>query len=344
VSSISVVVPTYNRAELLKLTIRSILAQSRPADEVIVVDDGSTDHTPEVCAELGDRIVYIRQKNMGLSAARNTGIRAATGRWVAFCDSDDLWLPEKLETQLEALEATGAGWSLTDFRLIEAGGAPLGADESGFAKTFPFFSETGVEPLAHLGGWLQQRAIGAGSTAVQIYTGDAFGMLFEGNIALPSSAIVDRGLFEGTGLFDETFRSAEETEFFHRLAAMLPVVIVMKALVEYRTGHASITAGDAIPIIQNALTSIRRAAKLRSPLTPREQAAFRRGLRTLRARLAYALLSSLDRAGARATLMESVRDGLLSPREAAILAATLLPDTALRGIHWAKQALRGGSR
>ncbi len=93
---ISVVIPTFNRAAVVGEAIASVLAQTRPADEVIVVDDGSTDRTAEVLARFGDRISVVAQPNGGVSAARNTGIASATGDWLAFLDSDDLWLPHRL--------------------------------------------------------------------------------------------------------------------------------------------------------------------------------------------------------------------------------------------------------
>jgi glycosyltransferase involved in cell wall biosynthesis len=99
-----VVIPTYNREHEVVEAIESALGQSLPPAEVIVVDDGSTDGTRERLVPLLDRIVYIRQENQGVSAARNAGIRAAKGDLVAFLDSDDLWHPRKLELQLHYLE------------------------------------------------------------------------------------------------------------------------------------------------------------------------------------------------------------------------------------------------
>lgn len=94
--TVSVIIPTYNRAHCVGEAIDSVLAQVPPADEVIVVDDGSTDDTAEVLAAYGDRITVLHQQNAGAAAARNTGIRHATGEWVAFLDSDDLWRPGRL--------------------------------------------------------------------------------------------------------------------------------------------------------------------------------------------------------------------------------------------------------
>lgn len=94
--TVSVIIPTYNRAHSVGAALDSVLAQEPPADEVIVVDDGSTDGTTEVLAAYGDRITVVRQDNAGAAAARNAGVRRARGDWVAFLDSDDLWRPGRL--------------------------------------------------------------------------------------------------------------------------------------------------------------------------------------------------------------------------------------------------------
>lgn len=103
---VSAVIPTHNRAELLTRAIRSVQRQTYPSLEIIVVDDASGDQTREVVEKLGDpRIRYIRHDtNRGGSAARNTGIRAAKGEFIAFLDDDDEWEPEKTEKQLKALD------------------------------------------------------------------------------------------------------------------------------------------------------------------------------------------------------------------------------------------------
>lgn len=101
---VSVVIPAYNAEQYICRAVNSILSQTRQADEIIVVDDGSTDNTPTILSELGNRIIAIRQKNAGASVARNTGIERATGNWIAFLDADDQWLPSKLEIQIRHLQ------------------------------------------------------------------------------------------------------------------------------------------------------------------------------------------------------------------------------------------------
>ncbi|MGA9115923.1 MAG: glycosyltransferase family 2 protein [Bacteroidota bacterium] len=104
---ISAVIPTYNRARTVVRAVQSALAQTRPPDEIIVVDDGSRDETASVLEEFAPRIRLIRQENAGASAARNRGVREAAGDWIAFLDSDDLWEGRHLERMAAAIGGTG---------------------------------------------------------------------------------------------------------------------------------------------------------------------------------------------------------------------------------------------
>lgn len=100
---VSVVIPAYNAGECIKRAIESVLAQTFCDYEVIVVDDGSTDNTAEAVRKYGPKVRYIHQDNAGVSVARNTAIAAAKGKWIAFLDADDEWLPGKLRRQMELL-------------------------------------------------------------------------------------------------------------------------------------------------------------------------------------------------------------------------------------------------
>src|SRR5277367_6259308 len=118
---VSVVIPTYNRADKVRKSVESVLAQSFTDLEVIVVDDGSSDETEQTLKQaFGDRIRYYFQTNQGASVARNRGIEEARGEWIAFLDSDDLWEKEKIEWQLKAMERFGpqCGGCYTDVRFF----------------------------------------------------------------------------------------------------------------------------------------------------------------------------------------------------------------------------------
>lgn len=101
---VSIIIPTYNRAHFIKQAVESALIQTYQDFELIVVDDGSTDDTKQVLADYAGRLQYIYQPNQGRSAARNRGIELAQGEYIAFLDSDDLWLPNKLSRQVPALD------------------------------------------------------------------------------------------------------------------------------------------------------------------------------------------------------------------------------------------------
>ena len=94
---ISVLIATHNRAQVVGEAIDSVLAQTRSADEIIVIDDGSTDDTPIRLAKYGDRITAVRQQNAGIAGARNTALRHASGDWITFLDDDDIWCLRRLE-------------------------------------------------------------------------------------------------------------------------------------------------------------------------------------------------------------------------------------------------------
>ena len=102
--AVSVIIPCHNYGRFVTAAVESALSQTYQPVDVIVIDDGSTDDTPERLQAFGSRIRYIRQENQGVSAARNTGIRQSCGEWVAFLDADDFWHPQKLEAQFRSIQ------------------------------------------------------------------------------------------------------------------------------------------------------------------------------------------------------------------------------------------------
>jgi glycosyltransferase involved in cell wall biosynthesis len=123
VPAVTVIIPTYNRADLLPIAVRSVLGQTFQDFEILIVDDGSTDDTPATCRQFTDsRVRYIRHSsNKGIAAGRNTGVRNAQGRLIAFLDDDDEWLPSKLQQQVDVLcnSSRSVGAVYTAFEMVD---------------------------------------------------------------------------------------------------------------------------------------------------------------------------------------------------------------------------------
>lgn len=139
---VSIITPSYNTAKFIGETIRSVQAQTYPNWEMIIVDDCSTDNTDEVVAEYqkaDERIRYFKnEKNSGAAVSRNKALREAKGRWMAFLDSDDLWVPEKLEKQLEFMARNGYHFSYTEYRETDDNSAETGVLITGPKKVSKF--------------------------------------------------------------------------------------------------------------------------------------------------------------------------------------------------------------
>ena len=189
-------IPTYNGAAYIHRAVDSVLSQSRPANEVIVVDDGSTDNTRETIARYGDRIRYFRQANAGAGVARNTGIKQAQNEWIAFLDADDEWLPEKLALQLDQLARHPAlDWTCGNF--FEA-------------------SQDQPRRLARDPDKAQSLLIDGA------YFNTYFDAYLAGFYAWTSTIVARRSLLLDAGLFAENMPRAQDTDLWFRLAYHSP--------------------------------------------------------------------------------------------------------------------------
>lgn len=337
--TVSVVIPTYNRAEWLPASVGSVLAQTVKPLEILIVDDGSTDNTQEVCAGFPAPVRYLRQENAGVSSARNLGMSEAKGDYVALLDSDDLWVPRKLEIQLAFHRSfPEIRWSATEAHTIDPEGrVPSGLQ--GFELMFALFGGLDESAGNFFDRWLTFSRLRIGEDEFRVWTGDLFPPLFFGNFVLPSSTLIHRDALALVGGFDESFRLAEETEFFHRLAAECSGGIIGSPLCLYRTGlgESLVSPANMIPLIRNAILSTERAAKLRSPLRTPVQKAYDTGRRRLLGDLAYAHLAAHDRPGARAAAIEAWRAGARTFRTVGIYLVALLPAVSLGVMHRMKR-------
>jgi glycosyltransferase involved in cell wall biosynthesis len=213
---VSVVIPTFNRARFLPDAIGSALRQTHRDLAVIVVDDGSTDDTREVVAGLDDdRVDFVRIDRSGSPArARNVGISRANGQFIAFLDSDDVWLPEKIERQIEAMRgAPECRWSYTRFDHIDESGAFMQPLRGGVG-----------EPRS---GWILEHMV----------TGTALVMV--------QSVLVEASLLEEVGGFDESPALREDLDLCFRLAARSQVIALEANLLRIRHHVARTTFGLA---------------------------------------------------------------------------------------------------
>ena len=190
-----------------------MLAQTRPVEEIIVVDDGSTDGTGEaLAAEFGDRILYVRQPNAGVSAARNRGLSIARGRYLALLDSDDEWLPEKTARQVEWLEAhPDYGMVLCDVERIDAE-----------RRRIDFLGRRAILPRD---GWVLAEVLANPALA-------------------PVSAMFRREVHADVGGFDESLRTAEDLDFHLRIARRWQIGVVDEPLARAIRGHDGLSSLD----------------------------------------------------------------------------------------------------
>ena len=200
-SSVAVVIPSHNRYEVLPRAIASVLAQQRMPDEIILVDDGSTDAT-ETLARQYPQITYIRQDNRGVSAARNAGIAAADSEWVAFLDSDDEWLPEKLALQMRAL--------------VERQGSPLVHCDEIWIRNGVRVNQ--ISKYVRAGGMI-------------------FDLCLDHCAISPSSAIVSRALLQDLNGFDESLPVCEDYDLWLRICAQHEVAYLDQPLLRKYGGH-----------------------------------------------------------------------------------------------------------
>lgn len=200
---ISVIIPTYNRLAFVLEAVDSVLKQTLQDFELIVIDDGSNDETAKALKKYEDRLLYRYQKNQGVSRARNFGLKMARGKWIAFLDSDDLWLPEKLETQVR------------------------------------FFSENPGAVICQTEEiWIRKGRRVNPQKKHQKFSGDIFAPSLLLCLVSPSAVMIQRDLFERVGYFDETLPACEDYDLWLRISSQFHVYLIDRPLVVKRGGHA----------------------------------------------------------------------------------------------------------
>jgi glycosyltransferase involved in cell wall biosynthesis len=217
-ASVSVVMPAYNARTLVAQALGSVLDQGAAVREVIVVDDGSTDGTPALVRNFDPRVHLIEQQNAGPAAARNRGLAAASGEYLAFCDADDLWLPGKLDAQLAHLSRH------PDLKMVYGRISYWYEDENG---AYSDLSAQEVTP--------SDREID-GEVSGYIYPE----LLLDSAIHIITS-LIHRSVYERVGGFDETLRTGEDYDFWLRVSRHFEMHKLSRYLARYRLHRQSTT-------------------------------------------------------------------------------------------------------
>ena len=200
---ISVIIPTYNRKNTLPRAVESVLNQTYKPTEIIVVDDGSTDGTADWLSANYSSLQIIQQPNKGVSSARNAGINSARGDWIALLDSDDEWLPDKLEIQVKLLQNNA---------------------ELRFCHTNEIWIRNGVR--------INQMK------KHQKYGGHIFNKCLDMCRISPSSVLFHQSILADVGYFDKDLKVCEDYDLWLRITAKFPVLYIDEPLIKKYGGHA----------------------------------------------------------------------------------------------------------
>jgi glycosyltransferase involved in cell wall biosynthesis len=266
---VSTVIPTFDRKADVAVAVRSALAQTHLEQEIIVVDDGSRDGTREQLEiDFGRRLTVLRTERLGVSGARNHGMAAARGDYIALLDSDDEWLPEKLELQVRFLEARpDFGMVITDVVQIDRQRAPY--DLLRRREAIP-------------------------------EDGDVLNYVLRNPALAPSSALFRRRVLDHVGLFDITLPTAEDIDFHLRVALRWKIGVIAEPLTRAMRGHDGLsslprTYADYLDVMERFI-----AAHPEIPAPDRRAGLHAATLRNLRGLLVSGHIGSAVAVGARA--------------------------------------------
>lgn len=340
---VSAVIPTYQRAPRVTRAVASALAQTHAAIEVIVVDDGSTDGTARALQDRfpgEERLRVVGQDNAGAAAARNRGIAEATGRWIAFLDSDDEWQPWKIAFQLRCLERfPDAGMIWTDMAAVDPDGAHIAdrylrtmyrtARRLDFDDTFEASA-----PLTDLGA-------PADHPDRRLWFGDVFAEMMAGNLVHTSTVLMTRERAAEVGGFDEALHvTGEDFDFHLRTARAGPVAFADLPTVTYRVGAPDQLTRQSllVPLARAHLVAVQKALDAGDARIDRTVR--RRSVAAARGFLGEELLGTGLTAEARSHLWAAfIRRP--TPRLAALLAVSLLPPALVSPIRRLHRTVKG---
>ena len=316
-ATVSVVIPTFNCAAYIGAAIESALGQTHRPHEILVVDDGSTDGTEAVVATFGTRVRYLRQANGGVAAARNTGLREASGDAIAFLDADDFWEPDKLAVQLAVFAACpDVDLVCADFSLVSERGEER--QRSYVKGKYRVFRSYGLDWPDIFPARLEL------ADGACVYHGRPLPSLFLGNFVNTSSVLLRRRAVERAGEFSATLRTQEDYEYWLRVAAGGGVAYVDRPLLAFRRREGQLTAADQyVRLTEDMLTVVLAMAPAARGVMTTARISDRICERAVA--VAKARLVAGDASGARRALRTAFAHRAFSPLPAVVWAWSWLP-------------------
>jgi len=212
--TVSVVIPTYNRAGLIAQAVQSVLDQTGINPEIIVVDDGSTDNTRQVLEQFKDKIRYLATENRGVAHARNTGMKASFGKYFAFLDSDDLYLPGKLALQVAFMEAHPEVGVVSTEMSAMVGNT---VTQEFFLRSYHgIYNKKGwsYEDVYPVSGQFHSDTL---NKTVPYYIGSIFRQILQGQVLFTNTVLFQRNITATVGYQNESYRTGEEYEYLVRI-------------------------------------------------------------------------------------------------------------------------------
>lgn len=341
---VSTVVPTFNRAREMTAAVASALSQSCPEVEVVIADDGSTDHTASLVRGLGTRVRYVRQANAGVSAARNLGLRNARGEFVAFLDSDDAWKPWKVEAQLAVLRARpDVGMIWTDMAAVSPEGDLM---QPAYLRTYyGAYQQVRIEEVLECIGSLRQLWSAAPESAANapVYVGEIFPWMLLGNLVHTSTVLLRRERLLAVGGFDEALRiSGEDYDFHLRTTYVGRIAFLDVPSTLYRIGGADQLSNPdkVIHIARNNLRTVTRALVRTGKNVPLPPSLLRARIARSHAWVGEEELRHGDGRAARRSFLASLNADVWQPRLVPWLGFALLPGPVRRAVRGAVRALK----
>ncbi|MDA9981290.1 glycosyltransferase [Gammaproteobacteria bacterium] len=316
-TTIAAVIPSYNNAAFLPDTVRSIRTQTTPVNEIIIVDDGSTDKTAEVVQTLGSDIRYIHQDNAGPSAARNRGAGAAETDFIAFLDADDRWTNGRIERQLGVMErysqvALVAG----DMQEIDNDNAVLAPSVLARHNMLQFFEDLAGAPVP-----------------------DAFALLMRINFIPTGTVLIRKAAFDDTGGFSKDIRYGEDLEVWAKIASKHPIVCLPEVLM-LRRQHGKNATRNTGPLLEDLVKVTKSARSWGGPKLREQGLDPDRLVADALWQLGYWYFTQEQLAEARRIFSESLREKF-TRRSLLFASASMMPNFLVYKLRNFKQKLAG---